>query len=166
MKQLILFVALLFFSAGAFAKGLPVGSKVAFLGLGFVDLSTEGAYYGKREDESRRLQLLERLIEQRFRDEGMNLVDLAPIAEKLASIANPGNCYGCDVRMARTLGADFVVVGAVHKVSNLIISMNLHVRDVLTGDVVRARAVDVRTNTDKSWTRGMKYILKTSIFKE
>lgn len=44
--------------------------------------------------------------------------------------------------------------------------MNLVMRDVASGEVVRGRSVDVRSNTDKSWLRGMNYILKTSIFKK
>jgi hypothetical protein len=171
MKSFITLIVLVLFNAAALvasasAEGVPRGSKVAFLGLGFVDLSTEGAYNGEREDETRRLVLVEELVGQRFLDEGMILVDLAPIAAKLDNIANPGNCYGCDVRMAKTLGADFALTGAVHKISNLVISMNLFLRDADTGKVLRARAVDVRTNTDRSWSRGMNYILKTAFFKE
>lgn len=142
------------------------GARIAFLGLTFLDTSTEGAYFGARDDEAKRLTLLEELISERFGSEGMVLLDLAPIAEKLENTTNPANCYGCDVRMAKELKADFVVVGVVQKVSNLIISMNLVMRDVETGKAVRGRSVDVRSNTDQSWTRGMKYILKTTFFKE
>lgn len=166
MRSFILLILAVLFNASALAEDVPRGSKVAFLGLGFVDLSTEGAFNGERSDETSRLVLLEELVAQRFQDEGMVLVDLAPVAAKLDSIANPGNCYGCDVRMAKTLGADFALTGSVHKISNLIISMNLFLRDADTGKVVRARAVDVRTNTDRSWSRGMNYILKTAFFKE
>ncbi|MEO9529048.1 DUF3280 domain-containing protein [Roseibium sp.] len=166
MKLFIVLTVVLLLNASALAEGLPRGSKVAFLGLGFVDMSTEGAFNGERDDETRRLALLEQLVVNRFRNEGMILVDIAPVADKLDSIANPGNCYGCDVRMARALGADFALVGAVHKISNLIISMNLFLRDAGTGKVLYARAVDVRTNTDRSWSRGMNYILKTAFFKE
>lgn len=93
-------------------------------------------------------------------------MDLAPIAETLENTVNPANCYGCEVRMAKKLGADFVLVGVVQKVSNLILSMNLVMRDVETGKVVKARVVDIRSNTDQSWTRGMNYLLKTTFFKE
>lgn len=158
----MLLVLTVFAAAGEFAPG----SKVAFLGLTFLDTSTEGAYNGIRADETKRLALLEALIEDRFRKEGLVLMDLAPISETLKNTVNPANCYGCEVRMAKTLGADFVLVGVVQKVSNLILSMNLVMRDVETGEVARARVVDIRSNTDQSWTRGMNYILKTAFFKE
>lgn len=152
-------------AASAAAEFVP-GSNIAFLGLVFIDTSTEGAYNGARADETERLHLLERLVEDRFRKEGMVLMDLAPIAETLENTVNPANCYGCEVRMAKKLGADFVLVGVVQKVSNLILSMNLVMRDVETGKVVKARVVDIRSNTDQSWTRGMNYLLKTTFFKE
>jgi len=44
--------------------------------------------------------------------------------------------------------------------------MNLVLRAVPSGEVVRARAVDIRSNTDDSWLRGMRYIFKTHIFAE
>ncbi len=141
------------------------GSTVAFLGLVFLDTSTEGAYNGVREDETARLMLLEELIAKRFTAENLVLLDTSPIAETLENTVNPANCYGCEIRMARELNADYVVVGVVQKVSNLIISMNLVMRDVETEAVIKARSVDVRSNTDESWQRGMNYILKTAFFK-
>jgi hypothetical protein len=166
MRQLLPFAALLFLTVSAAAGELPAGSKIAFLGLTFIDTSTEGAYNGVREDETARVGLLEDLIATRFENEGLVLMNLAPIADTLENTVNPANCYGCDVRMAKKLGADFVLVGVVQKVSNLIISMNLVLRDTETGAVAKARSVDVRSNTDQSWSRGMRYILKTAFFKQ
>jgi hypothetical protein len=49
-------------------------------------------------------------------------------------------------------------------VSNLIIAMNLYVRDAETGAQLRGQAVDVRGNTDDTWLRGMRYILTRNVF--
>lgn len=67
--------------------------------------------------------------------------------------------------MARALGADYAVVGEVQKVSNLILAMNLYVKEVSTGRQIRGQAVDIRGNTDESWQRGMRYILERNIFR-
>ncbi len=166
MKAFLTFVALVWLTVYCRAGELEPDARVAFLGLVFLDTSTEGAYNGERADETARIVLLEKLIEERFASEGIRFMDLAPIAETLENTVNPANCYGCDVRMGKKLGADFILVGVVQKVSNLIISMNLVMREVATGTVVRARSVDVRSNTDQSWSRGMRYILKTAFFKQ
>lgn len=161
----ILFLCLLFSLTGAAAADtLVTGQKVAFVGLGFTDYSTEGAYDGERADQTARLQLIEDFVAERFRSEGAVLVDLAPVAEKLGNISNPGDCSGCDVRFARTLGARYALSGRVSKVSNLILTMELVLRETDTGDPVRARIVSIRSNTDQSWQRGMNYILKTAFF--
>nr|WP_232897244.1 DUF3280 domain-containing protein [Pontibaca salina] len=155
---------LIAFATAATAGEFRKGATVAFLGLTFLDTSTEGAYNSARQDETARLALLEDEVRRQFTDQGLTLVDLAPIAAELESTSNPANCYGCELRMARKLGADYVLVGVVQKVSNLILAMNLVMRDVSTKQVVAARVVEIRSNTDESWLRGMRYILKTAFF--
>ncbi|SLN66502.1 hypothetical protein ROG8370_03102 [Roseovarius gaetbuli] len=142
------------------------GASLAFLGLTFIDTSTEGAYNPVRADETARLAMLQDAVQERLEAEGFAMLDLAPVATDLGRIKNPADCYGCEVRIAAKLGADYVVVGEVQKVSNLILSMNLVMRDVASGNAVRARAVDIRSNTDDSWLRGMRYIFKTHFFVE
>ena len=144
---------------------LTPGASVAFLGITFIDTSTEGAYDGERPDQTARTALLEEAVRSRFTEEGFVLVETAPVAERLEATTNPAECYGCDVRMAEQLGADYVLVGEVQKVSNLIISMNLVMRAVPEATMVRGLSVDVRSNTDESWMRGLNYILKNHFFK-
>ena len=144
----------------------PTPGDVAFLGIQFVDTSSEGAYFGEPSAERARIGLLEEMVRERFVAEGYTLMDLAPIREDLDRIANPANCYGCDVRMAQKLGADYVLVGVVQKVSTLIVTMNLVLKDAGDGALLRGQSVDVRENIDESWLRGMRYILKNYIFRE
>ena len=151
--------------AAEFGETLRPGARIAFLGLGFIDSSTEGAYNGVRADETQRRAMLEDLIRTRFTDEGFQLVALDPVAEDLANTLNPADCAGCDVRFGARLGTDYVLVGEVQKVSNLILSMNLVLRDTATGQMIRGQSVDIRSNTDESWQRGMNYILKNHYFK-
>ena len=57
------------------------------------------------------------------------------------------------VELAERLGADYSLVGEVQKVSNLIQSMNLALREADSGNLVRMLAVDIRGNTDEAWPR-------------
>jgi hypothetical protein len=147
-------------------EALEPGAKVAFFGLTFLDTSTEGDINGVREDETARLALLEESVRARFEEEGFDLLDLGPVAEEMARTRSPADCNGCDLRMAERLGADYSLVGEVQKVSNLILSMNLALREVESGDLVRMLAVDIRGNTDDSWLRGGRYILNNHVFAE
>jgi len=148
------------------AQELDRTGSVAFLGIVFLDTSLEGAKMGASDDEQKRIELVELTIAKRFLEEGFELEDITPIQDELENTTNPANCYGCEVRMAQKTNAKYVLVGVVQKVSNLIISMNLVMRELDNGEVVRARSVDVRSNTDQSWLRGMRYIMKTAIFKD
>ena len=58
------------------------------------------------------------------------------------------------------------MTGTVQKVSNLILNINLYERDVASGDLLRAMSVDIRSNTDKSWTRGVSYLVRNRFLKE
>ena len=60
--------------------------------------------------------------------------------------------------MARKVGAQVAVTGLVQKVSNLILNINLAITDVATGQVLAAQTVDIRGDTDESWTRGLNFL--------
>lgn len=140
------------------------GRSVAFFGVTFLDTSTEGEINGVRADETARTGRAAAQIAETLRAQGLVLLDLAPVQEELARTRNPAKCNGCDLRMARKLGADYVVVSEVQKVSNLILSMNIYLRDARTGRQIGGQAVDIRGNTDESWQRGIRYILDRSMF--
>lgn len=142
------------------------GAKAAFFGVTFLDTSHEGEIAGVRADETDRVAMIEAYVRTALEEQGLVLVDLAPAAEELARTVNPAHCNGCDLRMATRLGARYAVVSEVQKVSNLILSMNLYIRDAETGAQLRGLAVDIRGNNDESWTRGMRYILTRAIFPE
>ena len=153
-------------AATAQSEGLAPGASIAFFGITFIDTSTEGALNGVREDETARLDLVTDYVRDAFEERGFELLDLAPVQERLDRTVNPAKCNNCEVRMAAELGADYSLTGEVQKVSNLILSMNLVVRDAETGAKVRGRSVDIRANTDESWVRGFSYLLRNTIFRE
>ncbi len=149
-----------------FASAATAGDKVAFFGLTLLDESLQSQMQGEDPAQAARIAMLEEIVRDRFLAEGYELLDITPVQADLDRIVNPAKCYGCDTRMATDLGADFSLVGEVQKVSNLILAMNLQLRDAATGDLVRGGVVDIRSNTDESWQRGMRYILKNRIFRE
>lgn len=142
------------------------GASAAFFGVTYLDTSYEGEAHGPRADEAARVAMVADQIAAALEAHGIELVPLDPVAADLARYRNPADCSGCDVRFAAELGADYAVTSEVQKVSNLILSMNVVIRATDTGAQVRAYAVDIRGNTDESWTRGMRYILRNGIFKD
>jgi len=72
-------------------------------------------------------------------------------------------CGGCDVQYAQQLGADLAMTGVVQKVSNLILNINIYLRDVHTGALVTSMSVDLRGNTDESWSRATSYLVRNRL---
>lgn len=133
--------------------------KLALFDFELINTSMEPT----RPDELARLAALEPAAAQRLQAEGFELVDTAPVADQVAKVASLRDCNGCDLRMAGTLGAELAAIGWVQKVSNLILNINLQIREVGTGRLVKAGSVDIRGNTDESWQRGLKYLLDRRI---
>ena len=94
------------------------------------------------------------------------VVDTAPVARKLERVDSIRGCNGCELDLAKELGAQQVAYGWVQKVSNLILNVNLVIEDAHTGQVLHGESVDIRGNTDQSWTRGLRYLLNERMFRE
>jgi hypothetical protein len=138
--------------------------KVAFFGLTLLDGSVASGQAGEVPAELVRITLLERMVAERFAEEGYELVDTDPARDAIDSVSNIAKCNGCDTRIATELGAKYSLVGEVHKTSNLILAINLQMRSADTGEMVKGAVVDIRGTTDEDWQRGMRYILKNRFF--
>jgi hypothetical protein len=137
--------------------------KVAVFNFEWVDTSLEGEVKGQRSDERARLihagdQLRDEL-KQSGRFELLDMADLNVAAQS----RNLQACGGCDVQLAQQIGADFVITGVVQKVSNLILNMNIYLRNVHTGRLVTVMSADMRGNTDESWSRATSYLVRNRL---
>jgi Protein of unknown function (DUF2380) len=133
--------------------------KVAVFDFELVDTSLEGATYGPRSDQQARLaRIADRVGEQLAKSGRVTLADITPVAAQ-ARAADLRNCGGCDAQFASQVGAGFAVTGWVQKVSNLILNMNVQVSDAKTGRVISIKSVDMRGNTDESWSRAIDWLI-------
>ena len=116
--------------------------------------------------EEARLAMVRETAAAELAKRGYTLVDTAPAAAEAARYSSLHECNGCELDLARGLGAELAAVGWVQKVSNLILNVNLRVREVETGRVVHAGSVDIRGNTDESWRRGITSLINRRIFRD
>lgn len=154
----LIFIALLATS------GVHAQERVAFFGMFLLDTSLQTSTQGQNTAELARLAMIEAMVAERFSAEGYLLVDIEPARQDIDRVVNLAKCYGCDTRIATRLGADYALVGEVQKVSNLILAINLQLRAADTGQMIKGGVVDIRGNTDESWQRGMRYILRNRFF--
>jgi hypothetical protein len=112
------------------------------------------------EAEEQRLHMISERLRGHLEKSGkFELVDITPVAEKAAA-ANLQACGNCADGFAREVGATYAFTGTVHKVSELILSINVYVHEAVTSKPVTSASVDLRGNTDESWRRGIDYLYK------
>ena len=159
MPWVVLIAALLHQALAAPMASAAEPARLALFDLELVDSSLQDQMAGADPAEEE----LRRSLEESGRFE---LVDTAPVADQVAVAGRLRSCNGCEVPIARRLDADLALVGWVHKVSNLILSVNVVIRDVSTRERVFASSVDIRGNTDESWLHGIRYILNNRLLKQ
>jgi hypothetical protein len=125
-----------------------------------IDTSLPGQFYGPQADEQDRLLQVGDVLRKELGASGKyRIVDIAPV-NAAAHQSNLQACGGCDIKLAKQLEADLDITGLVQKVSNLILNINVYLRDVRTGHLIAAVSADMRGNTDESWSRATRYLIR------
>jgi hypothetical protein len=156
--------ALLLTAASAAAAAEP--ARTAVFDLELIDTSQE-AERGVREDQTRRLALASEELRQLLSaSPQLKLVDLAPQREAIEKQSPLSKCNGCEEDLGKLVGADIVVTSVIQKTSNLILSFAITMKDVHTGKPIRVGQVDIRGNTDESWLRGVRWLVKNRLLAE
>jgi hypothetical protein len=122
-----------------------------------------GAVRGDQADQKRLVVLDAQLRSLLTQDGRYVAVDTAPVASAMKSL-NFRTCNGCEVELAQKLGAQVSVIGWVQKVSDLILNINVVIRSVPDGRVLRGDSVDIRGDNDESWRRGLDYLVHDRLF--
>ncbi|MCP3476897.1 DUF3280 domain-containing protein [Bradyrhizobium sp. CCGUVB1N3] len=155
-----LLVAALFVLTGTAAFADP--PKLAVFDFELIDTSLPGEFYGSKPENERMLRIGDQLRKELAQSGRFQVVDIAPVSDA-ARHSNLQACGGCDVKLAGQLGADLEITGVVQKVSNLILNLNIYLRDVHTGNLVTVASADMRGNTDESWSRAMSYLIRNRL---
>jgi hypothetical protein len=135
--------------------------RLAIFPFELVDSSLQGEKQGvDAADQARLAMIQEQLRDALAASERYELVDTAPAAAAIAAAGLLWSCNGCELGIAKKLDADLALVGWVQKVSNLILNLNVVVRDAATRAPVLAGSVDIRGDTDDSWRHGMRYLIR------
>ena len=138
----------------------PAVASVAFLG---VLLQNDNEGLDPTSDAERaRQQKVEDLFKSTL--EATGRYKFVPVTDdvkkKMAAGQHIGQCAGCELQYGKDLGADAVAWVEVQKISNLILNMNVYMAGTADPKLNYVHSVDIRGNTDESWTRSLTYLLK------
>jgi len=146
------------------AEAPPAGPRHAAL-MDF-ELINEMADYetdAARTTLQQRLHLIDQALRRELVERGLyRVLDNAGAEELIArerALHELRHCNGCEFDIGRALGAEVVILAWVQKVSNLILNINIEVKDVKTQRTLYTKSVDLRGNTDRSWLRGIRYMV-------
>lgn len=147
--------------------GAEAPRGVAVFDFELIDTSLEGELAGSRPDEQARLARIGEQLRAMLAESGRYaVVDTAPAKARIAAAGYLHGCNGCEAGIARELGAELALSGTVQKISNLILNINLYLREAESGRLLRVMSVDIRGNTDESWARGVRYLVRRRLLAE
>jgi hypothetical protein len=124
----------------------------------FTFADTSGEARDQRGEHEARLQALAARLRHDLEASGkFRIVDVtcapAPCAADVGGTAE----------RARRAGARFVLFGAVHKTSTLVLSIPIQVIDAGTGKVVFGRLHSFRGDSDEAWQRAGRFLVRELI---
>lgn len=141
-------------------------ARTAVFDFELIDTSLEGAVRGENAAESERLLLISSILREKLSESGLYLmVDLTPLKSQIENAGYLHSCNGCEVKLAAQADATIAVTGVVQKVSNLILNINVYMRDVESGRMIRSASADIRGNTDQSWSHGISWLARNRLLK-
>lgn len=111
------------------------------------------------------LQRATGMIATQIRDAGLfSVVPEAEIAQAIAAV-NPGTylrrCNGCERDIAARVDARYVLTAWINKVSTLVLTFNVDIRDVATGKSVYTRVLDFRGDNETAYTHAIKTMVRS-----
>jgi Protein of unknown function (DUF2380) len=145
---------------GGSTAAAPARKTVAMLSVQF--LNDHADLEPTTDAERARLGSIEQLFKSELEASGRYSFVSIPsdLAAKMAAGPEMGNCGGCEVDYGKQVGADLAAWMTVQKVSDLILNINVYMADIATRKMTFVHSVDIRGNTDESWTRGLTYLVK------
>ena len=141
----------------------PAAKSAAVMDFELINEMRDYETDDSRTAQQQRLLLVSDALRKEFERRGMyRIVDNDAAATLIAdqqARQDLRNCNGCELDIGRALKADVIVLCWVQKISNLILNINVEVKDVASGTTLYTKSVDLRSNSDKSWLRGVRYMV-------
>lgn len=142
------------------AAETAAAEPIAVFDIELYDTSGEGAHPGLPD---RLARISDELRAQFAASDDYQPVDLSPAADRIAALGHRYGCNGCEAAIAREFGATRYVTALIHKISTLILTVQITVRDAETGAVTAVGTADIRGDNDRAWSHGVGWLMRNRI---
>jgi hypothetical protein len=92
-----------------------------------------------------------------------SIVHTSDAVDDVMSAGGVQYCNGCEVPLAKELGAEQAMVGVFTRVSRTEYTLQILIRDAETGAVVSNASTGLRMGANYSWPRGVKWLMNNRI---
>ena len=119
----------------------------------------------RHDAQQARLKMIDAEFRAQIAQRGLySLIDNAPhqaVIDRVGSgVEFVYRCPHCLAEIGAAVGTRYVAAGWVQKVSNLILNVNIEIREVATQRVALVKSVDMRGNNDESWLRAVRFLVR------
>ncbi len=115
-------------------------------------------------EEANRLKLATQKLSSMLEESGSyEVVDISSIATDIEEASPLFKCNGCEVELAKKVGAQSVSTGVIQMAHPTLINVNIYIRDVATGELKNSMAVSIRENNDAGWVRGVRSLVRNRL---
>lgn len=87
--------------------------------------------------------------------------DAASLAlmDRLGAQQNLHQCNGCELDLAKQLHAEQILLPWVFRMSNLVLTLHVEIKDAATGRIAMKKALDFRGDNDNGWLHAIAYLI-------
>lgn len=119
---------------------------------------------GSKERNEQMLKNLTTFIGKKIKEHELFEVVTQNRVNDLVSAAQLGtevhNCNLCEFDLARQAGGDKVMIGWIYKMSLLILTLHIEIKDVSGEKTIIRKAYDFRGDNEYAWSRAAKYMVR------
>lgn len=138
--------------------------KLAVFEFELDDFSAGGPIAGESPEETARLHKMTLLARSLLAESGLfDIVDIDKVDDQMVKSHWLRKCNGCEAKIARGVGAQMALVGVFRKINVMEQNLDIRIRDASNGELMKVAQTDYRGETDESWTRALKWLIKHRI---
>ena len=151
--------------------GKPVDTvapvKIAVFDFELEDFSGGAGIIPESDQDREQLRLAAETARRMLTESGRySLVDVSHADAPEVTAGTLHKCDGCDVPIARKLGADQSLVGTVNRVSRMEYGVTFRLRDARTDALISVERTDLRMGANYSWDRGAAWLIKNRLLEK
>jgi hypothetical protein len=148
-------------------QGAATPVKIAVFDFELEDFSGGAGIIPESDQDREQLRLATETVRRLLTESGRySLVDVSHADAPDVTAHSLHKCDGCDVPIARKLGADQSLVGIVSRITRTDYAVTFKLRDARTGASIAVEQTDLRIGANYSWNRGAAWLIKNRLLEK